>query len=186
MKQPAKPNAKPAAPARRPARAKSSRTQASVNSGQSSKRGSSTRVRAAAKASGLASEAAGTVYQAASESASSVSRQVAGLLDNKMAAGADVIFQVAHSTSLAADDLEATAPQVAGVVRSMAHRIDNYAEAMKDQSVEQVLASASDFTRRQPAVVFGLGALAGFLLFRTLRSAPDYAARSARANRNGA
>ncbi len=186
MKQPAKPNAKPAALARGPARAKSSRTQASVNSGQSSKRRTSTRDRAAATASGLASETAGTVYQAASQSASSVSRQVAGMLDNKMAAGADVIFQVAHSTSLAADDLEATAPQVAGVVRSMAHRIDNYAEVMKDQSVDQVLASASDFARRQPAMVFGLGALAGFLLFRTLRSAPAYSARSARANRNGA
>ena len=188
VKQPAKSNAKSAAPARRAARTKGSRNQTSSNSDRqkSAKRSASARDRAMAKASGLAYEAAGTVYQAASNRASSVSRQVAGMLDNQVAAGAGVISQFAHSTRLAADDLEATAPQVAGVVRSVASRIDDYAETIKDQSVEQIVASASGFTRRQPAVVFGLGALVGFLLFRTLRSAPDHAGRPARASRNGA
>jgi hypothetical protein len=33
--------------------------------------------------------------------------------------------------------------------------------------------SVSDLTRRQPALVFGLAAAAGFLMFRTLKSATD-------------
>jgi hypothetical protein len=35
-----------------------------------------------------------------------------------------------------------------------------------------VLVAASNFTRRQPAVVFGLAAMAGFLLFRSVKSRP--------------
>ena len=41
---------------------------------------------------------------------------------------------------------------------------------MRDQSVEDFWRSASDFTRKQPAVVFGLASLAGFLLFRVLKA----------------
>jgi hypothetical protein len=186
-KQPAKPNAKSAA-AGRPAARKGSRTSTSSSSEQpaNSRRPGSGRSperadRLVTKASGVAYEAADTVFEVASQSASSVSRQVAGLLDNQVLAGAEVISQVAHSTRLAADDLEAKVPQVAGVVRSVADSIDIYADGMKDQSVEQMLASASGFTRRQPAMVFSLAALAGFLLFRTLKSGPEYAGQSARA-----
>jgi hypothetical protein len=32
--------------------------------------------------------------------------------------------------------------------------------------------TASDFTRRQPALVFGLASLAGFMLLRVLKSNP--------------
>lgn len=34
---------------------------------------------------------------------------------------------------------------------------------------------ASDFTRKQPALVFGLASLAGFLAFRVLKSSPPSA-----------
>jgi hypothetical protein len=189
-KQPAKPNAKPAA-ARKPASRKGSRSRSSSSSDRPKNAGRpgggptpDRADRLVTKASAVAYEAADTVFEVASQSASSVSRQVAGLHDNQVLAGADVISQVAQSTRLAADDLEAKVPQVAGVVRSVADRIDIYADGMKDQSVEQMLATASGFTRRQPAMVFSLAALAGFLLFRALKSGPDYAGRSARANRN--
>jgi hypothetical protein len=35
--------------------------------------------------------------------------------------------------------------------------------------VDELIGGASDFTRRQPAVVFGLAAVAGFLALRTLK-----------------
>ena len=58
----------------------------------------------------------------------------------------------------------------------VAQRLEDYAGDLQDQSVEQLWRSASNYTRRQPAVIFGLAALAGFFALRTFKSAP---ARSA-------
>jgi hypothetical protein len=51
--------------------------------------------------------------------------------------------------------------------------MNGYAEDLRDQSVDQLVRTASAFTRRQPAMVFGLAALAGFLALRTLKSTPS-------------
>jgi hypothetical protein len=48
--------------------------------------------------------------------------------------------------------------------------MNGYADGLRHQSAEQLMRGASDFTRRQPAVVFGLAALAGFFVLRTLKS----------------
>jgi hypothetical protein len=45
---------------------------------------------------------------------------------------------------------------------------------MRGKSVDELMRTASDFTRRQPALVFGLASLAGFVLLRVLKSSsPD-------------
>jgi hypothetical protein len=49
--------------------------------------------------------------------------------------------------------------------------VDHYAGRLEDQTVEQLAKSASDLTRRQPALMFGLAALAGFFAFRTFKNA---------------
>ncbi|WP_274630161.1 hypothetical protein [Arvimicrobium flavum] len=122
----------------------------------------------------MAHQATDTIMQAASEGATTISRQMSGLLDRQVGSGADMIHQVASSTRLAADDLDANLmPQVAGMVRTVADRIDTYADDIRDKSVEQILGTASELTRRQPAVVFGFAALAGFLAFRALGSIPS-------------
>lgn len=141
------------------------------------------------RASNLAYQATDTVLQAASDSASSISHQVTDMLDRQVSNGADMVHQVASSTRLAADDMSERMPQVAGMVRSVADRIDSYAEGMRDKTVDQMVASAADFTRRQPAMVFGLAALAGFLVLRAFSNVPtasepraSAAARRSRAN----
>ena len=93
-----------------------------------------------------------------------------GLLDTQLGSGADVIGQLGSSAKRAAEDLEQNAPQLAGLVRGVADRIEGYADDLRDQTVDDVLRSASNFTRRQPALVFGLAALAGFFALRTLKS----------------
>jgi hypothetical protein len=60
---------------------------------------------------------------------------------------------------------------LAGLVRGFAHNVDHYADRLEDQTVEQLAKNASDFTRQQPALMFGLAALAGFFAFRTFKSA---------------
>ena len=111
-----------------------------------------------------------TAKRAASEAASTIGSHMKELLDNQLGSGADIIGQLGSSAQRAAEDLEQSAPQLAGLVRGVGDRMEGYAEELRDQSVEELFRSASNFTRRQPALVFGLAALAGFFALRTLKS----------------
>ena len=104
--------------------------------------------------------------------AATVSEQVKQLLDRQVDSGADMMGQVAGAVKRAAQELDRDAPQLAGMVRTAAEQMNGYADGLRDQSVEQLMRVASNFTRRQPAVVFGLAALAGFCVLRTLKSTP--------------
>ena len=84
-----------------------------------------------------------------------------------------MVGHLAGAAKRAAQELDRDAPQVAGLVRTAAGRLDGYANDLRDQSVEQLFRTASDFTRRQPAMVFGLAALVGFFALRTLKSTPS-------------
>ena len=96
-----------------------------------------------------------------------------GVLNDQLGVGAQSANRFAGSMRVAADDLERENPMLAGLVRGFAHNVDHYADRFEDQTVEQLVKSASDLTRRQPALVFGLAALAGFFAFRTFKSASD-------------
>lgn len=121
----------------------------------------------------LGQQAANTAGQAAAETASTVTTQVKDLLDRQVASGVNMVGRVASSAKRAAEDLEQDAPQIAGLVRGMADRMEGFADDLRDQSGEQLLRAASDLTRRQPALVFGLAALAGFFAFRTFKNTPS-------------
>ena len=105
-----------------------------------------------------------------SGTASTLTGQVQDVLDQQVAKGARTMANVALSAKRAAGELENDAPQIAGLVRGMADRIEEYSRNLEHQSVTDLYQTASDFTRRQPALVFGAAALAGFLALRTLRS----------------
>lgn len=124
-------------------------------------------------ASAMAGEAANKAKQAASDTAATVTEQVKQLLDLQVGNGANMVGHFAGAAKRAAEELDRDAPQLAGLVRTAADRMDGYANDLRDQSVEQLMRAASDFTRRQPAMVFGLAALAGFFVLRTLKSTPS-------------
>lgn len=107
---------------------------------------------------------------AVSGAASTLADHVKELLDAQLANGADIVGQLGSSVQHAAQDLEQNTPQIAGLVRGIADRMETYAEDLRDQSVDDLLRTASNFTRRQPALVFGLAALAGFFALRTIKS----------------
>jgi hypothetical protein len=106
-----------------------------------------------------------------SQSASTITSQVQGVLDQQVVKGAKVVSSVAASARRAADELEPDTPQLAGLVRGMADRMQDYSRNLEDQSATDIYEAAADFTRRQPAVVFGLAALTGFFALRTFKSA---------------
>jgi len=127
------------------------------------------------QASDMARDATAKARQAASDTASNMTDQVKQMLDRQLGTGATIGTQFASSVRLAADDLAPESPMLAGLVRSFADRVDDYSNGVKDRTVEELVRAASDFTRRQPALVFGLAALAGFAVFRTVKSTPSVA-----------
>jgi hypothetical protein len=139
-------------------------------------------------ASAIAEEAADQVKQAASDAAATVTGEVKGLLNRQLETGADTLGGFARSVKRAAEDLEGDSPQTANLIRTFASRVDGYADELRDRSVDDLWHSAADFTRRQPALVFGLAALAGFFALRTVKSTPSVSSppiqpRSSRSNR---
>ena len=133
--------------------------------------------RAASGAFSTASEKVGQttdkIKRAASDTASSIADQIKELLDRQVGGGADMVGHFANSARCAADDLDRNAPQLAGFVRVFAERVESYGDDLRDQSVDELLRRGSDFTKRQPALMFGLAALAGFFAFRILKSTPS-------------
>jgi hypothetical protein len=111
----------------------------------------------------------------ANQSASTLTSQVQGVMDQQVVKGAKVVSNVANSVRRAANDLETDTPQLAGMVRGMADRLQDYSRNLEQQSVTDIYRGASDFTRQQPAIVFGLAALAGFFALRTLKSSSSEA-----------
>ena len=94
-----------------------------------------------------------------------------GLLNDQLGVGAQSANRFASSMRVAAADLDHENPMLADLVRGFAHNVDHYADRLEDQTVEQLAKGASDLTRRQPALMFGLAALAGFFVFRTFKNA---------------
>jgi hypothetical protein len=122
------------------------------------------------KAADMAREGGTKAKQAASDTASTMNEQVREMLDKQIGNSWSFAGQVASSFKLAADDLDQKSPMAASLVRGFADKVEGYAEEFQDQTVEQLMRSASDFTRRQPALVFGLAALAAFFMFRTVKT----------------
>jgi len=130
---------------------------------------------AATAAFGKASEAAHDAREkpkrAAADVTATMSDQVMGVLNEQLSVGAQSVNRLAGSMRVAADDLARENPILASLVRGFAHNVDDYAERLDGQTVEQLAQDASDFTRRQPALMFGLAAIVGFFAFRTFKHA---------------
>ena len=140
---------------------------------------------ALSRASAFAEEAGGKVKQAASDTAETLTGEVKEILNRQVGGGADMLGNVARSVRRAAEDIERDSPQIADLARTLATRVDGYAHDLRDQSVEQIWQTTKDFTRRQPAVVFGWAALAGIFALRLAKSRPSVPAPPIQPYRSG-
>jgi ElaB/YqjD/DUF883 family membrane-anchored ribosome-binding protein len=127
---------------------------------------------AVSKLADVAQQAGSQAKRTASSLASDANQKAKGFLNQQVASGAELAGHVADSARCAADNLDQNAPQLADLVRGAAKNLEEFSRDLQGQTVEDLVRTASDFTRRQPAVVFGLASLAGFLLFRVLKSNP--------------
>jgi ElaB/YqjD/DUF883 family membrane-anchored ribosome-binding protein len=124
----------------------------------------------ASKLNEAAQQAGSQAKQAASSLASEANQKAKGLMNQKVSLGADFASHIADATKSAADSLDSNAPQIAGLVRDAAEKLQGFSSDLREQTVDDLVRTASDFTRRRPALVFGLASLAGFALFRVLKS----------------
>lgn len=114
--------------------------------------------------------AADEVKAVASEAASSVKSQLWSTLDGQVEAGAAYLGHAASSVRSASEELNKNAPALGNIAESVADKLDAYASGLQGKTADEVWADAASFTRRQPALVFGLAAIAGFLAYRTIKS----------------
>lgn len=106
----------------------------------------------------------------ARRAASSIRDGALHLLDRQVESGATYVGFAASAVRSAADNLEPNVPQLAGLVSAAADRLEDYAEGASSMTAQDVWDEVSRVTRRQPALVFGLAALAGYLAYRSIQS----------------
>lgn len=123
------------------------------------------------KVADKARDAGEQARRATASATSTISDHVMDVLNEQLGSGAQSANRLANSMKLAADDLARESPVLSGLVRGFAYNVNSYAGRLEGQTVEQLSQSASDFTRRQPALTMGLAAIAGFFLFRTFKNA---------------
>ena len=121
----------------------------------------------------VAQEAGFQAKEAATSLAVEAGENAKQLMNKQVGNGADFIGHVAASVKVAARSLDDHAPQLAKWAEGMATRADEFSASIRYQTVDELYANASDYARRKPALVFGLAATCGFLLFRLFKASPD-------------
>src|SRR5262245_36800120 len=111
---------------------------------------------AISKVTDAAQQAGSQAKDAAASLASDASQKAKGFLNMQVSSGSDLAGHLARSVRCAAADLDPNAP----LARGAAERVEQFSRDIRGQTVEDLVRTASEFTRRQPALVFGLASLA--------------------------
>jgi hypothetical protein len=94
-------------------------------------------------------------------------------VDEQKTAGARKIGDIAQVIHGAAGQLEPELPGVAKSVRAAATLVEQAGAALRERSIEDVVASCTNFARAQPAAVFAAAAFTGFVAARFIKSSVD-------------
>ncbi len=129
------------------------------------------------KTAAAAADLAGTVSGRASDAQASASAFAFNFADTlregaeaQINAGAEAITSLAQAVRDAADNLDAKSPEVARLVRSSADAVERVSANLRDQSLSELVETASAFGRQRPVAFVGFGVLAGFVLARLFSS----------------
>lgn len=87
----------------------------------------------------------------------------------------DTLSQVARAVRDAGEGLREQRPEIAGIADTAAERVDRAATYLREHEPQELIDSATDFARRQPALVIGGALVAGLVLGRVLRSGTEAA-----------
>lgn len=109
----------------------------------------------------------------ASEIGAEAKERAQGFLDEQKGTGADQVEGIARAVGRAADELEQSAPQLAGYVREAASAAQNLSTSLRDRSSGELMQDVGDFARRSPAAFFGSAVVVGLALSRFLKSSGE-------------
>jgi hypothetical protein len=122
-----------------------------------------------------ATEQAAEIGQAVGQT---VGRKAEDIADRSKQAGAEAIAGVARTAQTLADSVTQDSPAIADYVRGAGQKIDRLATDLREKKVGDLLSSAAEFGRSQPAVLLAGAALVGFALSRLIKAGAGQPARS--------
>ena len=107
------------------------------------------------------------------------------IANRSKAAGADAVAGVARTAEALADTVAPDSPAIAEYVLGAGQKIDRLASDLRDKKVGDLLASAAEFGRSQPAIMLAGAALIGFALSRVVKAGVAAAPADGASNANG-
>jgi len=107
---------------------------------------------------------------AAKDIAADTADQFKDQAQKQQRSGADFIERFAGNIREAAHVFEKDAPFAARGIDSAAGYVEDAAAKIRDGSISDLVASATDFAKRQPAAFLGVSVLAGFAAVRFLKA----------------
>ena len=117
-----------------------------------------------------AQTAADAVRQQAAQFAQDVGHELSKTGEAQKARGVDAIRRLARAIDSAAAELESQSPTVAHTVHEAARRVDGLSNNLSNRNVNELINSAAELARSQPALFVGGSIAAGFALARFLKS----------------
>lgn len=124
------------------------------------------------KALNSASESASALLSGAKASASEFAGNAAdsfkSAVEDQKTAGAGAIGDVARAAKGAAENFQDRAPELANAVRTVAEKVEGISNNVRDRSVNDLMASVTEFAGQKPMAFFGCGILAGLVISRLL------------------
>jgi len=128
---------------------------------------------AAALADGIRDAASMTtkvVKEQVSAVAGEVGHELGKTAEEQMGRGAEAIQGFARAIEAAGSELEEQSPQLARMVNDWAGKVRDVSRSVSNRQVSDLVDTANDFARTQPAIFFGAAVAAGFALARFLKS----------------
>jgi hypothetical protein len=117
-----------------------------------------------------AQTAADAVRQQATQFAEDVGHELGKTGEAQKARGVDAIRRFARAIDSAADELEGDSPTVAQTVHQAARQVEGLSDNLSSRNVNELIESATQLARTQPALFIGGSVAAGFALARFLKS----------------
>jgi hypothetical protein len=119
------------------------------------------------------SSTAEQAQQQAGAAAETVKSKARDFVEQQKSAGADQISGVAEAMGAAANELQGQMPLAAEYIDDVAGRLGAMASALRERSVDDMLANVADFARKRPALFFAGAVATGFALSRFAKSSAN-------------
>ncbi len=119
---------------------------------------------------GAAQTAADAVRQQALQFVGDVGHELSRTGEAQKARGVEAIRSFARAVDSAADEIKPQSPIVARTVHEAARRVEGLSDNLPNRNINELIESAAQLARAQPALFIGGSVAAGFALARFVKS----------------